>query len=86
LGGRDRRISEFKAGLVYKVSSRTARTIQRNSVSKTNKQTKTNKKKDKKQKRKENTFPETVQGNCQAWFSMGKSKVMRCYYVKTAQL
>jgi hypothetical protein len=42
-GGRGRRISEFKASLVYKVSSRTARAIQRNPVSKkkrkTNKQT-----------------------------------------------
>jgi hypothetical protein len=33
-GGRDRRISEFEASLVYKVSSRTARTTQRNPVSK----------------------------------------------------
>jgi hypothetical protein len=33
-GGRDRQISEFKASLVYKVSSRTARAIQRNPVSK----------------------------------------------------
>jgi hypothetical protein len=33
LGGRDRRISEFEATLVYKVSSRTARAIQRNPVS-----------------------------------------------------
>jgi hypothetical protein len=40
LGGRGRRISEFKASLVYKVSSRTARATQRNPVSKkTNKQT-----------------------------------------------
>jgi hypothetical protein len=31
--GRGRWISEFKAGLVYKVSSRTARAIQRNPVS-----------------------------------------------------
>jgi hypothetical protein len=38
LGGRGRRISEFEASLVYKVSSRTARAIQRNPVS--NKQTK----------------------------------------------
>jgi hypothetical protein len=38
LGGRGRRISEFEASLVYKVSSRTARAIQRNPVSK-NKQT-----------------------------------------------
>ena len=48
LGGRGRRISEFKASLVYKVSSRIARAIQRNPVSEkktkskkqTNKQTK----------------------------------------------
>jgi hypothetical protein len=33
LGGRARQISEFKASLVYKVSSRTARAIQRNPVS-----------------------------------------------------
>jgi hypothetical protein len=32
--GRGRRISEFKASLVYKVSSRTARATQRNPVSK----------------------------------------------------
>jgi hypothetical protein len=38
LGGRGRRISEFEASLVYKVSSRTARAIQRDPVSK-NKQT-----------------------------------------------
>jgi hypothetical protein len=37
--GRGRRISEFEASLVYKVSSRTARAIQRNPVSK-NKKTK----------------------------------------------
>jgi hypothetical protein len=39
LGGRGRWISEFEANLVYKVSSRTVRAIQRNPVSK-NKQTK----------------------------------------------
>jgi hypothetical protein len=33
-GGRGRRISEFEASLVYKVSSRAARAIQRNPVSK----------------------------------------------------
>jgi hypothetical protein len=31
-GGRGRRISEFEASLVYKVSSRTARAIQKNPV------------------------------------------------------
>jgi hypothetical protein len=44
LGGRGRQISEFEASLVYRVSSRTARAIQRNPVSKrtkTNKQTTT---------------------------------------------
>jgi hypothetical protein len=34
LGGRGRQISEFEASLVYKVSSRIARAIQRNPVSK----------------------------------------------------
>jgi hypothetical protein len=32
LGGRGKRISEFEASLVYRVSSRTARTTQRNPV------------------------------------------------------
>ena len=41
-GGRGRRISEFKANLVYRVSSRTSRAIQRNPVSKNKKQTKNN--------------------------------------------
>jgi hypothetical protein len=36
-GGRGRQISEFKASLVYKVSSRTARATQRNPVSKNQK-------------------------------------------------
>jgi hypothetical protein len=50
LGGRGRRISEFKASLVYKVSSRTARAIQRNPVSKKKKK---ERKKRKEKKRKE---------------------------------
>jgi hypothetical protein len=49
LGGRGRLISEFEAILVYKVSSRTARAIQRNPVSKTQKKKK--KKKRKKERR-----------------------------------
>jgi hypothetical protein len=60
LGGRGRRISEFEASLVYKVSSRTARAIQRNPVSKNqikkkktkNKKQKTNKQKKTKQNKK----------------------------------
>jgi hypothetical protein len=41
LGGRGRWISEFEASLVYKVSSRTARAIQRNPVSKNKNKNKT---------------------------------------------
>ena len=37
LGGRGRRISEFEASLVYRVSSRIARATQRNPVSKNQK-------------------------------------------------
>jgi hypothetical protein len=37
LGGRGRQISEFKASLVYRVSSRTARATQRDPVSKNQK-------------------------------------------------
>jgi hypothetical protein len=48
LGGR--RISEFEASLVYRVSSRTARVTQRNPVSK---HTKKKKKKKERKKRKE---------------------------------
>jgi hypothetical protein len=44
LGGRGRQISEFKASLVYRVSSRTANTTQRNPVSKSLKKTKEKKK------------------------------------------
>jgi hypothetical protein len=55
LGGRGRQISEFNASLVYKVSSRTARAIQRNPVSKnktkTNKQTNKQKNKKKQQQK-----------------------------------
>jgi hypothetical protein len=50
LGGRGRRISEFEASLVYKVSSRTARATRRNPVSKNQKK----KKKEKKKKKKRN--------------------------------
>jgi hypothetical protein len=46
LGGRGRQISDFEASLVYKVSSRTSRAIQRNCLEKPKK-----KKKKKKQGR-----------------------------------
>jgi hypothetical protein len=44
LGGRGRQISEFKASLVYRVSSRTARATQRNPVLKNQKKKKKKKK------------------------------------------
>jgi hypothetical protein len=53
LGGRGRWISEFEASLVYRVSSRTVRALQRNPVSKNkNKKTKTKTNKQPKKKRK----------------------------------
>jgi hypothetical protein len=52
LGGRGRQISEFKASLVYRVSSRTARTTQRNPVSKNKKQNQRKKKRKKRRKKK----------------------------------
>jgi hypothetical protein len=48
LGGRGRRISEFQASMVYSVSSRTARAIQRNPVS--GKKKKEEKRKERKKK------------------------------------
>jgi hypothetical protein len=54
LGGRGRWISEFEASLVYKVSSRTARTAQRNPVSKKPKKKNQKKKKKKRKKEKKN--------------------------------
>jgi hypothetical protein len=50
LGGRGRRISEFQASLVYKVSSRTARATQRNPVSKKTKKKKEKEKKERKRR------------------------------------
>jgi hypothetical protein len=43
LGGRGRHISEFKASLVFRVSSRMTRAIQKNPVSKKQNKTKQNK-------------------------------------------
>jgi hypothetical protein len=51
--GRGRQISEFEASLVYKVSSRTARAIQRSPASKKRKEKKRKEKKRKEKKRKE---------------------------------
>jgi hypothetical protein len=62
LGGRGRQISEFEASLVYRVSSRTARAIQRNPVSgRKTKQNKTKQKKNKPKKKKTKTRNRTKQ-------------------------
>jgi hypothetical protein len=53
LGGRGRRISEFKASLVYRVSSRKTWAIQKNPVSKNQNQNQNGKKERKKIKRRE---------------------------------
>jgi hypothetical protein len=50
--GRQRQVNEFEASLVYRVSSRTARTTQRNPVSKSQKRKKKKKRKEKKEKKK----------------------------------
>jgi hypothetical protein len=52
LGGRGRRISEFKASLVYRVSSRTARTTEKSCLEKPKKK-QTNKQKNPKPKTKQ---------------------------------
>jgi hypothetical protein len=47
LGGRGRQVSEFEDSLVYRVSSRTARAVQRNPVLKNQNKKQTNKKENK---------------------------------------
>jgi hypothetical protein len=63
LGGRGRWISEFKASLVYRVSSRTARAIQRNPVSKKKKKKKKKKNKTNKQKKTPNNLRKSPPSN-----------------------
>jgi hypothetical protein len=53
LGGRGRQIAEFKASLVYKVSSKTARATQRNPVSENKNKNKNKKRKREKEKERE---------------------------------
>jgi hypothetical protein len=51
LGGRGRQISEFETSLIYRVSSRTARAIQRNPISKNKNKKQKPKTKQKKKKK-----------------------------------
>jgi hypothetical protein len=53
LGGRGRQISEFEASLVYRVSSRTARAIQRNPVLKNQKEKRKKERKEEEEKEEE---------------------------------
>jgi hypothetical protein len=60
LGGRGRRISEFEASLVYRVSSRTARATQRDPVLKNQKE----KRKEKKRKEKKRKEKSSASNRC----------------------
>ena len=57
MGDRDRRISEFEASLVYRVSSRIARATQRNPVSTKQSKTKTKQKQTNKKTKQERQNP-----------------------------
>jgi hypothetical protein len=82
LGGRGRWISEIEASLVYRVSTRTARAIQRNPVSKNTKNKQTNKnqnqnkttttkKKKQKTRRWEWGLQGTAEGSTVLWICLG---------------
>jgi hypothetical protein len=79
LGGRGRRISEFEDSLVYKVSSRTARAIQRNPVSKNQKKKKpkTKNKTKTKNKNKTDCFSRSPEFNSQQPHSGSQPSIMR---------
>jgi hypothetical protein len=62
LGGRGRWISEFEASLFYRVSSRTARAIQRNPVSKKTKKKKNKKRRKRRRKREREEEEERERG------------------------
>jgi hypothetical protein len=64
LGSRGRRISEFKASLIYRVSSRTAKATQRNPVLKKQNKTPPAPKKNKKK----------VKSHDLAWMRKGENK------------
>jgi hypothetical protein len=75
LGGRGRQISEFKASLVYRVNSRTARDIQRIPVLKNQKPKKKKKKKKKERKKKIDTCETVMQPNKCALGAMKRLQV-----------
>jgi hypothetical protein len=83
LGGRGRWISEFETRLVYKVSSMTARAIQRNPVSKNQKKKKKTKKKKKKKKTK-NQKPKKTKNKKQK--TKQNKKNQRCKIAATPRI
>jgi hypothetical protein len=70
LGGRGRRISEFEASLVYRVSSRTVRATQRDPVSKSQKK----KKEKEKEKRSLFSTKKAKQMNNKLFVILGKKE------------
>jgi hypothetical protein len=79
LEGRGRQVSEIEASLVYRVSSRTARAIQRNPDSKTNKQTNKQTNKNKKQNKKENKQKNPALGERQEDFCEFEASQFQAY-------
>jgi hypothetical protein len=74
LGGRGRRISEFEASLVYRVSSRIARATQRNPVLK-NQKPKTKNQKTKNKNHKFNLYILTKEGSFLVKHSLKRTQV-----------
>jgi hypothetical protein len=83
LGGRGRRISEFEATLVYRVSSRTARATKRNPVLK-NQKKKNQKKKQTKNKPKQKKNPSNNNLNLTKQNKTKTKLTKRIYNLKTA--
>jgi hypothetical protein len=75
LGGRGRRISEFEASLVYRVSSRTARATQRKTLSQKQNKTKQNKTKQNKTKQTKQNNQKSVEVNVGQDFSVNQESV-----------
>jgi hypothetical protein len=79
LGSRGRRISEFEASLVYRVSSRTARTIQRNPVSNNNnKQQQQQPQQNKKRERNRDRNRDQEWGKAERCSELPRVKTWRC--------
>jgi hypothetical protein len=88
LGRQRQRISEFKASLVYKVSSRTAKATQRNPVSKNQKTKKQNKQTNKQKKKTKKTPQEDKQTKKERYVTLCSNPVQnetRCGHIVTSK-